>query len=105
MPPFGPVKRKDLIKYPRQPGFEGPYSVGKHQFMVKGDITIRISNPHQADIRRELPHRILHQAGISRDDREKLQAAGNNGVRYPRVLRTPPQGAGTLLTLLSADSE
>jgi predicted RNA binding protein YcfA (HicA-like mRNA interferase family) len=72
MPPFGPVKRKDLIRYLGQLGFEGPYSGGKHQFMVKGDITIRISNPHQADIGRELPRRILHQAGISRDDREKL---------------------------------
>jgi len=72
MPPFGPVKRKDLIKYLRQSGFEGPYSGGKHQFMVKGDITIRISNPHQADIGKELLHRILHQAGISRDDWENL---------------------------------
>ena len=53
-------------------GFEGPYSGGKHQFMVKGDITIRIPNPHQADIGRELLHRILHQAGISKDDWEKL---------------------------------
>jgi predicted RNA binding protein YcfA (HicA-like mRNA interferase family) len=53
-------------------GFEGPYSGGKHQFIVKGDITIRISKPHQGDIGRELLRRILHQAGISRDDREKL---------------------------------
>jgi predicted RNA binding protein YcfA (HicA-like mRNA interferase family) len=72
MPPFGPVKRKDLVRYLGQLGFEGPYSGGKHQFMVKGDITIRISNPHQADIGRELLRRILHQAGISRDDWEKL---------------------------------
>jgi predicted RNA binding protein YcfA (HicA-like mRNA interferase family) len=50
MPPFGPVKRKDLIKYLRHSGFEGPYSGGKHQFMVKGDITIQISSPRQADI-------------------------------------------------------
>ena len=72
MPPFGPVKRKDLVRYLGQLGFEGPYSGGKHQFMVKGDITIRISNPHQADIGKELLRRILHQAGISRDDWEKL---------------------------------
>ncbi len=72
MPPFGPVKRKDLVRYLGQLGFEGPYSGGKHQFMVKGDITIRISNPHQADIGRELLRRILRQAGISRDDWEKL---------------------------------
>jgi predicted RNA binding protein YcfA (HicA-like mRNA interferase family) len=72
MPPFGPIKRKDLVRYLAQLGFEGPYSGGKHQFMVKGDITIRIPNPHQADIGRELLRRILQQAGISRDAWEKL---------------------------------
>jgi phosphoenolpyruvate carboxylase len=40
--------------------------------MVKDDITIRIPNPHQAEIGRELLLRILRQAGISRDDWEKL---------------------------------
>ena len=40
--------------------------------MVKDDITIRIPNPHQTDIGRELLLRILRQAGISRDDWEKL---------------------------------
>jgi predicted RNA binding protein YcfA (HicA-like mRNA interferase family) len=69
---FGPVKRKDLVWYLGRLGFQGPYSGGRHQFMVKGDITIRVPNPHQADIGRELLSRILHQAGISRDDWEKL---------------------------------
>jgi predicted RNA binding protein YcfA (HicA-like mRNA interferase family) len=59
MPPSGPVKRKDFVRYLGQLGFEGPYSGGKHQFMVKDDITIRIPNPHQADIGRELLLRIL----------------------------------------------
>ncbi|RJP93730.1 MAG: type II toxin-antitoxin system HicA family toxin [Desulfobacteraceae bacterium] len=72
MPPFGPLKRKDLLKCLRQFGFDGPYSGGKHQFMAKGDITIRIPNPHQADIGKELLARILRQAGISRDEWEKL---------------------------------
>ena len=72
MPPFGPLKRKDLLKSLRQFGFDGPYSGGKHQFMAKGDITIRVPNPHQADIGRELLARILRQAGISRDEWEKL---------------------------------
>lgn len=72
MPPFGPVKRKDLLRYLRQLGFEGPYSGGKHPFMLKGDITIRVPNPHQADIGRELLARILRQAGISKDDWEEL---------------------------------
>ncbi len=40
--------------------------------MVKDDITIRVPNPHQAGIRRELLMRILRQAGVSKDDWEKL---------------------------------
>ena len=72
MPPFGPLKRKDLLRNLRQFGFDGPYSGGKHQFMAKDDITIRVPNPHQADIGRELLARILRQAGISRDEWEKL---------------------------------
>ncbi len=72
MPPIGPVKRKDLLRYLRQLGFEGPYSGGKHPFMFKGDITIRVPNPHQADIGKDLLTRILRQAGISKDDWEKL---------------------------------
>ena len=72
MPLFGPVKRKDLIRYLKQFGFEGPYSGGKHQFMVRGEITIRVPNPHQGDIGRELLARILRQAEISKEEWEKL---------------------------------
>ena len=72
MPSFGPINRKDLIRHLKQCGFEGPYSGGKHQFMVRGDTTIRVPNPHQADIGMELLARILRQAGISRDEWERL---------------------------------
>jgi predicted RNA binding protein YcfA (HicA-like mRNA interferase family) len=72
MPHFGPLKRKDLISYLRQAGFDGPYSGGKHQFMLKGDLTLRVPNPHQSDIGKELLIRILRQAGIERDEWEKL---------------------------------
>jgi predicted RNA binding protein YcfA (HicA-like mRNA interferase family) len=72
MPPLGPVKRKDLVRYLRELGFEGPYSGGKHQFMAKDEITIHIPNPHQTETGRELLLRILRQAGISREDWEKL---------------------------------
>ncbi|MFZ5866437.1 MAG: type II toxin-antitoxin system HicA family toxin [Thermodesulfobacteriota bacterium] len=72
MPPFGPTKRRDLIRHLKQLGFEGPYSGGKHQFMVRGDITIRVPNPHQADIGKELLARILRQAGILREEWESL---------------------------------
>ena len=35
MPHLGPIKRKDLIYYLKQLGFEGPYPGGNHQYMVK----------------------------------------------------------------------
>lgn len=72
MPPFGPIKRKDLIRSLRQAGFEGPFSGGKHQFMVRGETTIRVPNPHQADIGVELLSRVLRQAGIDREEWEAL---------------------------------
>ena len=33
MPYIGPIKRKDLIYYLSQLGFEDPYAGGNHQFM------------------------------------------------------------------------
>ena len=72
MPRFGPIKRGDLIRYLRQLNFEGPYSGGKHQFVVKGEITLRLPNPHQSDIGKELLARILRQAGIDRTQWEQL---------------------------------
>jgi predicted RNA binding protein YcfA (HicA-like mRNA interferase family) len=72
MPRFGPIKRRELIQYLRTLGFDGPYSGGKHQFMIKGEITLRIPSPHQSDIGRELLSRILRQAKIERETWEKL---------------------------------
>lgn len=72
MPRFGAIKRKELIRYLKQLGFEGPFSGGKHQFMLKEEITLRVPNPHQSDIRKELLSRILKQARIDRETWEKL---------------------------------
>ena len=54
MPTFGPIKRRELLRCLRSLGFEGPFSGGKHQFMVRGDVTVRVPNPHQGDIGKEL---------------------------------------------------
>lgn len=70
MPPFGPLQRSELIRYLRKMGFEGPYSGGKHQFMVKGSLTLHVPNPHRVDIGKDLLARILRQAGISREEWE-----------------------------------
>jgi predicted RNA binding protein YcfA (HicA-like mRNA interferase family) len=72
MPPFGPVSRKDLVRHLLRLGFDGPFSGGKHQFMIRGDVTVRIPNPHRGDIGRELLIRILRQAGVDRDEWERL---------------------------------
>ena len=72
MPHLGPIKIKDLIQYLRVLGFEGPYSGRKHQIMVRGKTTLRLPNPHQSDIGKELLSRTLRQAGIDRDTGEKL---------------------------------
>lgn len=72
MPRLGPVRRADLVCWLRQLGFEGPFSGGKHQFMRRGDCTLRIPNPHRAEIGRELLVRILRQGGIGLSDWERL---------------------------------
>jgi predicted RNA binding protein YcfA (HicA-like mRNA interferase family) len=72
MPSFAPIKRTDFIKALRKAGFEGPYSGGKHQFMQRGTIRLRIPNPHESDISRDLLARLLKQADISREEWQEL---------------------------------
>jgi hypothetical protein len=72
MPPFGLIKRADLVRHLKDLGFDGPFSGGKHQFMVRGMITLRIPNPHRGDIGVVLLGRILRQASISKEEWEKL---------------------------------
>ena len=72
MPRFGPIKRRELIHYLGVLGFEGPYSGRKHQFMIKGEIILRLPNPHQSDIGMEFFSRILKQAKIDKETWEKL---------------------------------
>lgn len=72
MPHLGPIKRKDLIHYLRLLGFDGPFSGGKHQFLVRGSQTLHIPNPHTGDISEALLSRLLKQTGISKSTWEKL---------------------------------
>ena len=67
MPRLCPVSLAQLIGRLREFGFEGPYSGGKHLFMVKGDLRLTIPNPHRGEISLALLTRILKQAGIERD--------------------------------------
>lgn len=54
-------------------GFDGPYSGGRHLFMIKDSFKLRIPNPHKGDISKHLLAEILRQAGISRDRWNKLK--------------------------------
>jgi len=72
MPVLHPIKRNDLIKYLKQLGFTGPYSGGKHQFMIKDQLRLTLPNPHQTDIGINLLHKILKQAGITKQEWENL---------------------------------
>ena len=72
MPTFGPISRRDLVQYLRLMGFEGPVPGTRHQIMVRGTLRLRIPNPHQGSIGRDLLARLLRQAGISRQDWEAL---------------------------------
>ncbi|GAB4385762.1 MAG: hypothetical protein Kow00121_51100 [Elainellaceae cyanobacterium] len=72
MPPFAPIKRRDLIRYLKQLGFDGPYSGKRHQFMVKDNIRLIIPNPHKSDIGKSLLAEILRQAKVSLDEWEAL---------------------------------
>jgi predicted RNA binding protein YcfA (HicA-like mRNA interferase family) len=72
MPRWGPVPRRDLIRGLRELGFDGPYSGGRHQFMVRGDVVVTIPNPHGGDIGVGLPSRVLRQAGVTRNEWEAV---------------------------------
>ena len=72
MPPWGPISRRNLIRALRDLGFEGPFSGGRHQFMVRGDVVLTVPNPHRGDIGVGLLTRILAQAAISREEWEGI---------------------------------
>ncbi len=52
--------------------FEGPFSGGKHEFMVRGAVVVTIPNPHRSDISIGLLKLVLEQAGVGRREWEGL---------------------------------
>jgi predicted RNA binding protein YcfA (HicA-like mRNA interferase family) len=72
MPKLAPIKRKELIRYLRQLGFDGPFSGGKHQYLKKRALKVRLPNPHLSSINKGLLMEILKQAGIERAILEDL---------------------------------
>lgn len=75
MPKLGPIKHKQLIKYLRQLGFDGPFGQGRpHSIMMKGMLTVTIPNKHGSGVINDigLLKRILKQAGIDLKTWERL---------------------------------
>lgn len=72
MPSLGPIARPQLIRYLRALGFEGPYSGGNHQYLIRGETKLVLPNPHKGDISRSLLVRLLKQAGVTREEWERL---------------------------------
>jgi predicted RNA binding protein YcfA (HicA-like mRNA interferase family) len=72
MPVLRAVKRSDLIRYLLQLGFSGPYSGGKHQFMMRNEKRVTLPNPHRQEISTNLLARLLRQAKIEKSEWEAL---------------------------------
>ena len=72
MPTFGPIKRRDLNRWFRRLGFEGPEPGTRHQIMIKGNVRVRIPNPHEGDISPRLLSLLLREVGISKEEWEAL---------------------------------
>ena len=62
------VSWKKLVQKFRALGFGGPFSGGRHLFMAKGAMKVRIPNLHRGDISRHLVAEILRQAGIALEE-------------------------------------
>ena len=62
------ISWRKLVQKFRRLGFDGPYSGGRHLFMVKGNLKVRIPNPHKSDISAVLIAEILRQADISNSE-------------------------------------
>ena len=62
---ISPISRSDLIRRLKKLGFEGPYSGGRHEFMLRENKRLILPNPHRKDIGKDLLARILKQAKIT----------------------------------------
>jgi predicted RNA binding protein YcfA (HicA-like mRNA interferase family) len=65
---LGPLSWGELVRRLREIGFEGPYAGGRHPQMRRGELTLVLPNPHGGDIGVGLLVRILHQAGVTREE-------------------------------------
>ena len=69
-----PVSRREFIRRLRKLGWEGPFPGGRHEAMRHPltSIKLPVPNPHRGDIDWSLTRRVLAQAGINREDWERI---------------------------------
>ena len=60
--------RRILIQKFRGLGFEGPVPGGRHSFMKRGTLKVRIPNAHEGDVGVSLLSEILKQAGLTPEE-------------------------------------
>jgi predicted RNA binding protein YcfA (HicA-like mRNA interferase family) len=68
MEKLNPVKHSEFVRRLKKFGLNGPYTGGKHLYMLKDDLRLTIPNPHKKEIGVDLMMKILKQAGIVNDD-------------------------------------
>ncbi|PIY33041.1 MAG: type II toxin-antitoxin system HicA family toxin [Candidatus Infernicultor aquiphilus] len=67
MPKLSPLSFHEFIKKLKKFGFKGPYSGGKHLYMIKDNLRLTLPNPHRKAISVDLLIKILNHAGITRE--------------------------------------
>jgi len=74
MSPSSAISRIEFVKRLRILGFDGPFAGGKHQYMSKGSLKVRIPNPHGSnEIHNSLVKEILRQADIAQDEWDRTK--------------------------------
>jgi predicted RNA binding protein YcfA (HicA-like mRNA interferase family) len=67
MPKLSPLSFHEFIKKLKKFGFKGPYSGGRHLYMIKDSLRLTLPNPHRKAISVDLLIKILNHAGITRE--------------------------------------
>ena len=97
MPPWGPTKRRVLVAGLRSLGFDGPFSGGKHEFMVKDDLVLTIFQPPQGRHQSRTP---CHRPAASWDQSQAVGACRTDVTalrpelarwRHPAPCRDPQE--------------
>ena len=68
MSKLSPLSFHELIKKLKKFGFRGPYSGGKHLYMIKDNLRLTLPNPYRKGVSIDLLAKILNHAGIIREE-------------------------------------